>query len=67
MFFPTVEAETGRLESLRMTPMQIRNFRLNRAGAADGGWLARTVARISEPFGAQIELAADESLALRAG
>jgi poly-gamma-glutamate synthesis protein (capsule biosynthesis protein) len=67
MFFPTVEARTGRLESLRMTPMQIRNLRLNRVCAADAEWLARTLARISEPFGAHIELAADGSLALRAG
>jgi poly-gamma-glutamate capsule biosynthesis protein CapA/YwtB (metallophosphatase superfamily) len=48
-----------------MTPMQIRNLRLNRAGAADAEWLARTLARISKPFGSLIELAADGSLALR--
>lgn len=46
-----------------MTPMQIWNLRLNRARAADAEWLAGTLVRISEPFGAPIELAADGSLA----
>ena len=50
-----------------MTPMQIRNLRLNRARTADAERLARTLARISEPFNAHIGLAADGSLGLRAG
>ena len=67
MYFPVVEAGTGRLESLRMTPMQIRNLRLNRARAADAECLARTLARISRQFGAHIELTADGTVALRSG
>lgn len=39
----------------------------NRARTADAEWLARTLARISEPFNAHIGLAADGSLGLRAG
>jgi poly-gamma-glutamate synthesis protein (capsule biosynthesis protein) len=66
MYFPTVDAASGRLESLRMTPMQIRNLRLNRACAVDADWIARTVARISRPFGAHVELAPDGTLALHA-
>jgi poly-gamma-glutamate synthesis protein (capsule biosynthesis protein) len=65
MYFPTVEPATGRLDSLRMTPMQIRNLRLSRARRADAEWLARTLARISRPFGAHIEVAADSTLTLR--
>jgi poly-gamma-glutamate synthesis protein (capsule biosynthesis protein) len=64
MYFPTLQPETGRLESLRLTPMQIRNLRVNRAAPADAEWLGRTLRRISQPFGARIELAADGTLAL---
>jgi poly-gamma-glutamate capsule biosynthesis protein CapA/YwtB (metallophosphatase superfamily) len=64
MYFPTVEPETGRLESFRLTPMQIRNLRVNRATPADAQWLGHTLHRISQPFGARVELAADGSLAL---
>ncbi len=67
MYFPTVEPETGQLEHLRMTPMQIRNLRLHRARAADAEWLAHTLDRISRPFGAQIKLIDDGTLALRPG
>jgi poly-gamma-glutamate synthesis protein (capsule biosynthesis protein) len=65
MFFPAVEPETGRLESLRMTPMRIRNLRLNRAAAADAEWLTSTLRRISQPFGAHIDLVGDGTLRLR--
>lgn len=47
--------------------MQLRNLRLNRTGAVAAEWLARALARISEPFGAHIELTADGTLTLRAG
>ena len=64
MYFPTLRRETGRLESLRLTPMQIRNLRINRATPADARWLGNTLGRISRPFGARIELATDGTLAL---
>jgi poly-gamma-glutamate synthesis protein (capsule biosynthesis protein) len=64
MYFPTVEPETGRLESLRLTPMQIRNLRVNRAAPADAQWLGSTLHRISQPFGARVEPATDGTLAL---
>jgi poly-gamma-glutamate synthesis protein (capsule biosynthesis protein) len=65
MYFPTVQPETGRLEGLRMTPMQIRNLRANRATPADAAWLGGTLDRISRPFGLRVEPAADGTLALR--
>jgi len=67
MYFPTVEPETGRLEGLRMTPMQLRNLRVNRASPIDAEWLAGTLRRISQPFGARVELGADGTLALDPG
>ena len=64
MYFPTVELATGRLRSLRLTPMQIRSFRVTRATPADAGWLAKTVDRVSRPFGARVEPTADGGLAV---
>jgi poly-gamma-glutamate synthesis protein (capsule biosynthesis protein) len=67
MYFPTVEPDTGRLERLRMTPMQIRNLRVNRATPADAAWLGATLGRISRPFGTRVEPAAGGALALGPG
>ena len=67
MYFPTVDPATGCLESLRLTPMQIRNLRATRATPADGEWLARTLHRVSQPFGTSVELAADGRLAVHPG
>lgn len=65
MYFPAVDPDTGRLQTLHMTPMKIRNLRLNRARAGDAEWLARTLDRISRPFGARVELTAAGTLSLR--
>jgi poly-gamma-glutamate synthesis protein (capsule biosynthesis protein) len=67
MYFPTVEPATGRLQSLRLTPMQIRRFRVTRATPADAGWLAKTLDRVSRPFGARVEPTADGGLAVHPG
>ena len=47
MFFPSVDPATGRLLSLRMTPLQIRKLRLNRASTEDSHWLCTTLNRIT--------------------
>jgi poly-gamma-glutamate synthesis protein (capsule biosynthesis protein) len=67
MYFATLEPETGRLVSLRMTPMQIRKLRANRATPRDAEWLGSTLARISRAFGAHVELTAEGTLAIRSG
>jgi poly-gamma-glutamate synthesis protein (capsule biosynthesis protein) len=67
MYFATVEAETGRLAALRLTPMQIRNLRATRAAVADAEWLGRTLDRVSRPFGTRVEPAADGTLTVRPG
>ena len=63
MYFVTVEAATGSLVGLRMAPMQIRHFRLNRAGPTDTHWLCDTLTRISAPFGSHLEPTDREQLA----
>jgi poly-gamma-glutamate synthesis protein (capsule biosynthesis protein) len=56
MFFPSLSPQTGQLEVLEMTPLQIRHMRLNRASAADRRWLCDTVNEMSRAFGTQVTL-----------
>jgi len=59
MYLPTIQSETGELEALRLRPMRIRHFRLNKADAKEAAWLKRTLNRESEPF--DVEFTIDES------
>jgi poly-gamma-glutamate synthesis protein (capsule biosynthesis protein) len=65
MYFATLSAGTGELIALKMTPMQIRNMRLNRASAADAAWLRKVFDRVNAPFDTQIDLAPSATLTLR--
>lgn len=64
MYFPTLDPAMGALRALRLAPMQIRNLRLNRAGAEDARWLRDMLNRESRRFGVRVEL--DEDGMLRA-
>ena len=64
MYFPTLAAENGELMELRMTPMQIRRMKLNRASSDDTSWLRDTLQRISTEFGTRVDLANDGTLVL---
>jgi poly-gamma-glutamate synthesis protein (capsule biosynthesis protein) len=39
MYFPTMDVPTGELKELLLTPLQIRQFRLQRPSGADRAWL----------------------------
>ena len=65
MYFATLDPSTGRMVSLRMTPMQIRNFRLNRASAKDAKWLRDVLNREGEKFNTSVELNDDNTLTLQ--
>ncbi|MDI3289926.1 CapA family protein [Polyangium sp. 15x6] len=65
MYFPVVDPSTGELASLRMTPMQIRGFRLHHVGRSAALWLRDTLHRISRGFGAQVDLDQGSALVLR--
>jgi poly-gamma-glutamate synthesis protein (capsule biosynthesis protein) len=65
MYLATLQPGTGRLTALRMVPMQVRRFRLNRATTGDAQWLCDTLNRISSPFGSKVRVAGDGSLTLR--
>lgn len=53
MYFPRL-APDGRLEALEMTPMRIRDFRLQRADEEERAWLATRLDRESRVFGAAV-------------
>ena len=65
MYFPTVDPFTGRLPELRMTPMQIRHFKANRASHEDARWLTDTINRESGKFDVRVELREGDRLELR--
>jgi poly-gamma-glutamate synthesis protein (capsule biosynthesis protein) len=62
MYFARVHPGTGELMDLEMTPMQIRNFRLNHVNNTDAGWLAGILDEFSRPFGTSVRLTADNRL-----
>jgi poly-gamma-glutamate synthesis protein (capsule biosynthesis protein) len=65
MYFVSMDPGTGRLVRLQMIPMQIRNFRLNRASEADARWLGDVLNREGKRLGTRVELNEDHSLTLQ--
>lgn len=63
LYFPVLDA-SGRLLSLEMTPMRIRNFGLVRAAGEEVAWLARTLDRESRTFGTGVHRIDDGRLAV---
>jgi poly-gamma-glutamate synthesis protein (capsule biosynthesis protein) len=59
MYFATIDPGSGSLRRLAMTPLQIRNFRLNRPGPDDVRWLHTAMSREAERFGGRLQLADD--------
>lgn len=64
MYFPSIGVEDGRLRSLEMVPLQIRQMRLNRASRTDATWLAETLERQSMNPSTHVRLGADNVLRL---
>lgn len=56
MYFASVDAATGRLLALEMSPYQIRRFRLTRASSGDARWLYKVLDRESRKFKTAIAL-----------
>jgi poly-gamma-glutamate synthesis protein (capsule biosynthesis protein) len=55
MYFPVLDARTGRLVDLHLTPMRIRNFRATRASPDEARWLRDTISRESRRFGVRLD------------
>jgi poly-gamma-glutamate capsule biosynthesis protein CapA/YwtB (metallophosphatase superfamily) len=64
MYFATLHPASGALVRLRMTPMQIRKMRLNRATPDDVQWLTNKLTRINQGFGSWVGEAEEGSLLL---
>ena len=64
MYLATLTEATGGLVSLEMTPMRIRNFKLNHASCEDATWLCERLDRECRNLGGRLELTADGRLLL---
>ena len=64
MYFPLVDAASGTLQELLMTPTCVRRLRINRAGSEQSDWLCATLNREGRKLGTGIERHADGSLRL---
>jgi poly-gamma-glutamate synthesis protein (capsule biosynthesis protein) len=64
MYFVTLDATTGSLIDLEMTPLQIQRFRLNRTTYKDAKWLQHRLDREARRFGGKITLGRDVRLIL---
>jgi poly-gamma-glutamate synthesis protein (capsule biosynthesis protein) len=65
MYFATLSAATGDLTAVQMTPMQIKNLKLNRPPEADLEWLRGTLERIGRAHDTSVQLMANAQLMLR--
>jgi poly-gamma-glutamate synthesis protein (capsule biosynthesis protein) len=59
MYFPTLDARTGELVRLTMTPLRIRNFRLGHPSDRDRDWLRGTLHRECHRFDHDVVLSGD--------
>jgi poly-gamma-glutamate capsule biosynthesis protein CapA/YwtB (metallophosphatase superfamily) len=65
MYFPEIDAATGHLVQLRMAPMRIRCFRLERAPAVGVEWLQDTLDREGAKLGTRVAASDDGRLSLQ--
>jgi poly-gamma-glutamate synthesis protein (capsule biosynthesis protein) len=65
MYFPSFDPTSGRLEQLRLVPMQIKRFQTIRPSSDDWQWLIKMLNREGKQFGTRVESAKDGSLWLR--
>jgi poly-gamma-glutamate synthesis protein (capsule biosynthesis protein) len=65
MYFPVVDASTGRLLQFTATPTRIRRFRVNRAPEEGMLWLFECLNREGKKLGTRVERQADDTFLLR--
>jgi poly-gamma-glutamate synthesis protein (capsule biosynthesis protein) len=64
MYFPTLDAETGRLVALRLVPLRARRFTLVRASRDDAVWLIERLGREGAALRTKLSLEPDGALVL---
>jgi poly-gamma-glutamate synthesis protein (capsule biosynthesis protein) len=62
MYFPTLDAASGKLTRFALTPTRIRGFRVNLVKDEEAAWLAATLDREGRRFGTRVEREADNRL-----
>jgi poly-gamma-glutamate synthesis protein (capsule biosynthesis protein) len=65
MYFPTLDADTGRLLRLEVVATQMKRMRVQRASAADSRWLRALLDREGRRFGTWTEVAEDHLIELQ--
>jgi len=64
MYFASLDPKSGELIRLRLVPMHIRNFRLNRPSRSDAKWLQVTLDRECRKLGTRVVLGDDGRMEL---
>ena len=65
MYFPTLDADTGRLLRLELVPTQMKRMQVQRASASDSRWLRALLDREGRRFGTSTEAAEDHRIELQ--
>lgn len=65
MYFVEIDPGTDKLLSLTMTPVQVRNFRLNYASPGDAAWLAMILNREGRSYGTGVTVVDGNRLRLQ--
>jgi poly-gamma-glutamate capsule biosynthesis protein CapA/YwtB (metallophosphatase superfamily) len=60
MYFPTLEAESGRLLALALVPTRIRHLRVNAASSEDAAWLQAMLNREGGRLGTRVEQSGED-------
>jgi poly-gamma-glutamate synthesis protein (capsule biosynthesis protein) len=64
MYFPTINLASGKLESLVLTPTQVRKMRVIRAAEEGRSWLSKTLNREGDALGTRVANTPDGGLRL---
>jgi poly-gamma-glutamate synthesis protein (capsule biosynthesis protein) len=65
MYFVRMDAATGTLGRLEMTPTRLRRFRVNRANAEEARWLEGVLTREGRQFGTRVSRDGENRLTLQ--
>jgi poly-gamma-glutamate synthesis protein (capsule biosynthesis protein) len=65
MYFVQFDSRTAQCLSLRLVPMQMRRFRLQRASAQDLQWICSFLNQHGNPSGTRLKLTDDKSIELQ--
>jgi hypothetical protein len=66
-YFPTMDLDTARLAAIRMVPLRIRKFQLQRASPEEAVWLRSRFNECSAAYGCRTTALDDRSFALQWG